>query len=80
MGKTYRIVICGMKDVGKTLILEQVIYGSHKNNTVCITLLKSSIYIMNSILSNNLHYLLIDRVITFKNRPILYIHRSISIF
>ncbi|KAK7601012.1 hypothetical protein V9T40_008453 [Parthenolecanium corni] len=28
MGKTYRVVICGMKTVGKTLILEQVIYGS----------------------------------------------------
>lgn len=46
MGKTYRIVICGMKDVGKTLILEQVIYGSHKNNTVMYPTIED-IYVAN---------------------------------
>ncbi|KAJ8923884.1 hypothetical protein NQ315_006660 [Exocentrus adspersus] len=28
MGKTIKVVICGMKGVGKTAILEQVIYGN----------------------------------------------------
>lgn len=27
MGKTAKVVVCGMKGVGKTTILEQVIYG-----------------------------------------------------
>lgn len=34
MGKVYRVVVCGMKNVGKTFILEQVIYGKHTANTV----------------------------------------------
>lgn len=28
MGKTSKVVVCGMKGVGKTAILEQVIYGN----------------------------------------------------
>lgn len=28
MGKTSKVVICGMKGVGKTAILEQLIYGN----------------------------------------------------
>ncbi|XP_072164603.1 NF-kappa-B inhibitor-interacting Ras-like protein 2 [Diadema setosum] len=30
MGKTCRVVVCGSAGVGKTAILEQVIYGSHR--------------------------------------------------
>lgn len=32
MGKVYRVIVCGMKNVGKTLILEQALYGKNKNN------------------------------------------------
>jgi len=28
MGKTTRVVVCGMKGVGKTALLEQLIYGN----------------------------------------------------
>lgn len=28
MGKNSKVVVCGMKGVGKTAILEQVIYGN----------------------------------------------------
>lgn len=28
MGKTSKIVVCGMKGVGKTALLEQLIYGN----------------------------------------------------
>lgn len=35
MGKTSKVVICGMKGVGKTTILEQVIYGNVTKYTVC---------------------------------------------
>lgn len=28
MGKTSKVVVCGMKGVGKTSVLEQVIYGN----------------------------------------------------
>lgn len=31
MGKTTRVVVCGMKGVGKTTILEQLIYGGQAN-------------------------------------------------
>lgn len=34
MGKTSKVVICGMKGVGKTSILEQVIYGNVNSGTV----------------------------------------------
>lgn len=34
MGKTAKVVICGMKSVGKTAILEQVIYGGVSTKTV----------------------------------------------
>ncbi|XP_066600689.1 NF-kappa-B inhibitor-interacting Ras-like protein [Prorops nasuta] len=33
MGKTTRVVVCGMKGVGKTALLEQLIYGSINSNT-----------------------------------------------
>ncbi|KAL1491004.1 hypothetical protein ABEB36_011666 [Hypothenemus hampei] len=33
MGKTAKVVVCGMKGVGKTAILEQVIYGNVTSNT-----------------------------------------------
>ncbi|XP_073189592.1 NF-kappa-B inhibitor-interacting Ras-like protein 1 isoform X2 [Lepidochelys kempii] len=29
MGKGYKVVICGMASVGKTAILEQLLYGKH---------------------------------------------------
>jgi len=34
MGKTARVVVCGLKRVGKTAILEQLIYGNITNTTV----------------------------------------------
>jgi NF-kappa-B inhibitor-interacting Ras-like protein len=34
MGKTSKVVVCGMKGVGKTAILEQVIYGNITSKTV----------------------------------------------
>ena len=30
MGKTCRVVVCGTAGVGKTAVLEQVIYGTHR--------------------------------------------------
>lgn len=33
MGKTTRVVVCGMKGVGKTAILEQAIYGNYAKDT-----------------------------------------------
>lgn len=29
MGKGYKVVVCGMASVGKTAILEQLLYGKH---------------------------------------------------
>lgn len=34
MGKTCKVVVCGMKGVGKTSILEQAIYGHLTEKTV----------------------------------------------
>jgi NF-kappa-B inhibitor-interacting Ras-like protein len=34
MGKTTRVVVCGMKGVGKTALLEQLIYGNVDKKTV----------------------------------------------
>lgn len=34
MGKTSKVVVCGMKGVGKTSILEQVIYGNSNEKAV----------------------------------------------
>lgn len=34
MGKTARVIVCGMKGVGKTAILEQAIYGNYTKDTV----------------------------------------------
>lgn len=34
MGKTTRVVVCGMKGVGKTALLEQLIYGNIDAKTV----------------------------------------------
>lgn len=34
MGKTTKVVVCGMKGVGKTALLEQLIYGSINTKTV----------------------------------------------
>lgn len=34
MGKISKVVVCGMKGVGKTAILEQVIYGNVSEKTV----------------------------------------------
>ena len=34
MGKSYKIVICGLAGVGKTAVLEQVVYGTHIVGTV----------------------------------------------
>jgi predicted AAA+ superfamily ATPase len=34
MGKTSRVVVCGLKRVGKTAILEQLIYGNITSTTV----------------------------------------------
>ena len=36
MGKTTRVVVCGMKGVGKTALLEQLVYGNIDAKTVCI--------------------------------------------
>jgi hypothetical protein len=36
MGKTTRVVVCGLKGVGKTAILEQLIYGNVTKTTVWI--------------------------------------------
>lgn len=37
MGKTTKVIVCGMKGVGKTAILEQVIYGNITQKTVTKT-------------------------------------------
>lgn len=34
MGKTSKVIVCGMKGVGKSIILEQAIYGSVISNAV----------------------------------------------
>lgn len=36
MGKTIKVVVCGMKGVGKTAILEQVVYGNMTERTVSV--------------------------------------------
>lgn len=36
MGKTTRVIVCGMKSVGKTAILEQAIYGNYTKDSVSI--------------------------------------------
>lgn len=36
MGKTTKVVVCGMKGVGKTALLEQLIYGNVNAKTVRI--------------------------------------------
>ena len=36
MGKTTRVVVCGLKGVGKTAILEQLIYGNITKSKVCV--------------------------------------------
>lgn len=36
MGKTARVIVCGMKGVGKTAILEQAIYGNYTKDSVSI--------------------------------------------
>uniref|UniRef100_A0A1B6MFH4 NF-kappa-B inhibitor-interacting Ras-like protein n=2 Tax=Cicadellinae TaxID=33370 RepID=A0A1B6MFH4_9HEMI len=33
MGKTTRVIVCGMKSVGKTAILEQAIYGNYNKDS-----------------------------------------------
>ncbi|XP_061443756.1 NF-kappa-B inhibitor-interacting Ras-like protein 1 isoform X1 [Rhineura floridana] len=35
MGKGYKVVVCGMASVGKTAILEQVLYGNHTAGAEC---------------------------------------------
>ncbi|XP_042332622.1 NF-kappa-B inhibitor-interacting Ras-like protein 1 [Sceloporus undulatus] len=37
MGKGYKVVVCGMASVGKTAILEQVLYGNHRVGAECIS-------------------------------------------
>lgn len=39
MGKTARVVVCGLKGVGKTAVLEQLIYGNVTSDTVWMVLL-----------------------------------------
>lgn len=34
MGKTAKVVVCGMKGVGKTTLLEQLIYGNVNTKSV----------------------------------------------
>lgn len=36
MGKTTKVIVCGMKGVGKTALLEQLIYGNVTAKTVSI--------------------------------------------
>lgn len=36
MGKTKKVIVCGMKGVGKTALLEQLIYGNVNVKTVRI--------------------------------------------
>lgn len=36
MGKTTKVIVCGMKGVGKTALLEQLIYGNVNVKTVRI--------------------------------------------
>jgi NF-kappa-B inhibitor-interacting Ras-like protein len=36
MGKTTRVVVCGMKSVGKTSLLEQLAYGNITQKMVSI--------------------------------------------
>lgn len=36
MGKTSKVVVCGMKGVGKTSMLEQAIYGNVTEKTVVL--------------------------------------------
>uniref|UniRef100_A0ACB8FVE4 NF-kappa-B inhibitor-interacting Ras-like protein 1 n=1 Tax=Sphaerodactylus townsendi TaxID=933632 RepID=A0ACB8FVE4_9SAUR len=35
MGKGYKVVVCGMASVGKTAILEQILYGNHTVGMEC---------------------------------------------
>nr|XP_054774286.1 NF-kappa-B inhibitor-interacting Ras-like protein 2 [Lytechinus pictus] len=47
MGKTCKVVVCGSAGVGKTAVLEQVIYGTHRigQETTCPTI--EDIYVAN---------------------------------
>lgn len=38
MGKTTRVVVCGMKSVGKTALLEQLVYGNVTSKTVSMVM------------------------------------------
>ncbi|XP_060541759.1 NF-kappa-B inhibitor-interacting Ras-like protein 1 isoform X2 [Pantherophis guttatus] len=35
MGKGFKVLVCGMRSVGKTAILEQVLYGNHTTGEEC---------------------------------------------
>lgn len=39
MGKTTKVVVCGMKGVGKTAVLEQAIYGNYTKDAVRLSFL-----------------------------------------
>lgn len=63
MGKTSKVVVCGMKGVGKTSILEQAIYGNVTDRTVIFDLIDKYEfclyfkYIVLGNLSNNRRYI-----------------------
>lgn len=39
MVKVAKVMICGMKGIGKTAILEQLIYGNISVETVCVNVI-----------------------------------------
>lgn len=62
MGKFLKVVVCGMKGVGKTAILEQVIYGNITEKSVSSYHTKVYLTTLNDkcfkgVTSNNRRYL-----------------------
>lgn len=56
MGRTSKVVVCGMKGVGKTTILEQSIYGNVTPENVSIQyhkLIRINTLLISGFLSNN---------------------------
>lgn len=44
MGKANKVVVVGMKGVGKTTLLEQLIYGNFENQVNTLTYLNKNVF------------------------------------
>lgn len=55
MGKTTRVVVCGMKSVGKTALLEQLVYGNVTPKTVSKVMLSKAVFTTKVLIIINCH-------------------------